>query len=377
LLIGIDTGGTFTDLVALDAATGEISIVKVPSTPKQPADAPIAAIRQAEVAPDDVERIVMGTTIAINARLQKRGSTVLYIGTKGVEDTPIIARIDRKEAYNPAWRKPDSGIKRRHVFGIEERLDSKGGVLVALTPVELARLGDWVARWIQSDPRQDWAVAVNLLFSYVNAAHERAIGEYLAKRFPDVTVSLSHEVAPIWREYERSTTVITDAFIKRSIVEFSSRLATEIKSLGIDAQLSLMKSNGGHVEASTAAAVPVQLLLSGLAGGVIAGRHFACERQRQRGDARHGRHERRCRADRRGRVRIHDAVRGRVGCAGERAVHRLHHDWRRWRLDRLPRCRRPAARRAAERGRRTGARLLWAWWNRANRNRRECRAGTP
>ena len=121
-------------------------------------------------------------------------------------------------------------------------------------------------------PPQDWAVAVNLLFSYVNAAHERAIGEYLAKRFPDVTVSLSHEVAPIWREYERSTTVITDAFIKRSIVEFSSRLATEIKSLGIDAQLSLMKSNGGHVEASTAAAAPVQLLLSGLAGGVIAGR---------------------------------------------------------------------------------------------------------
>ncbi len=194
-----------------------------------------------------------------------------------MEDTPIIARIDRKEAYNPAWPKPNSGIKRRHVFGIEECLDSKGGVLVALTPVELTRLGDWVARWIQSDPRQDWAVAVNLLFSYVNAAHERAIGEYLAERFPDVTVSLSHEVAPIWREYERSTTVITDAFIKRSIVEFSSRLATEIKSLGIDAQLSLMKSNGGHVEASTAAAAPVQLLLSGLAGGVIAGRRFACE----------------------------------------------------------------------------------------------------
>ena len=129
LRIGIDTGGTFTDLVALNAASGEISIVKVPSTPKQPADAPIAAIRQVQVAPDEVERIVMGTTIAINARLQKRGSTVLYIGTKGVEDVPIIARIDRKEAYNPGWPKPDSGIKRRHVYGIAERLDSKGNVL--------------------------------------------------------------------------------------------------------------------------------------------------------------------------------------------------------------------------------------------------------
>jgi N-methylhydantoinase A len=165
LRIGIDTGGTFTDLVALNAQTGDISIVKVPSTPKQPANAPVAAIRQAEVAPGDVERIVMGTTIAINARLQKRGSTVLYVGTGGAEDSPIIARIDRKEGYNPAWPKPDSGIKRRHVFGIKERVDHKGNVLTALKTSELKRLGDWVARWVKTDPERDWAIAVNLLFS--------------------------------------------------------------------------------------------------------------------------------------------------------------------------------------------------------------------
>src|ERR1700730_2961289 len=129
LRIGIDTGGTFTDLVALDPATGEVSIAKVPSTPKRPADAPIEGIRQLAARPEEGERIVMGTTIAINARLQKRGSTVLYIGTMGVEDSPIIARIDRKEGYNPAWPKPDSGIKRRHVFGIKERVDHKGNLL--------------------------------------------------------------------------------------------------------------------------------------------------------------------------------------------------------------------------------------------------------
>ncbi len=146
LRIGIDTGGTFTDFVALDAVSGRISIAKVPSTPKQPSDAPLAAIRQSNVPPADVERIIIGTTIAANARLQKQGATVLYLGTKGVEDAPIIGRIDRKEAYNPAWPKPDSGVKRRHVYGVAERLDHKGAVLLPLKESELRRLGAWIAR---------------------------------------------------------------------------------------------------------------------------------------------------------------------------------------------------------------------------------------
>ncbi|MSO73749.1 MAG: hypothetical protein EXQ99_01150 [Alphaproteobacteria bacterium] len=273
--IGIDTGGTFTDLVVLDPASGKVSIVKVPSTPKQPSDAPLAAIRQSDAAPEEVDRIVIGTTIATNARLQKHGATVLYIATKGHEDVPLIARIDRKEAYNPAWLKPDAGVKRRHVYGIAERVDHKGKVLTALKPSELKRLGDWIARWLKSEPATDWAVAVNLLFSYVSQTHEQMIGAYLTKRFPALPVSLSHVVAPIWREYDRAATVITDAFIKRVIAEFGGRLASEVKALGIKAPLSLMKSNGGHAAATSAAEAPVQLLLSGLAGGVIAGRRFA------------------------------------------------------------------------------------------------------
>jgi len=275
LRIGIDTGGTFTDFVALEVGTGRVSIAKVPSTPKRPSDAPLAAIRQSGVEPGQVERIVIGTTIATNARLQKKGATVLYVGTKGTEDAPVIARIDRKEAYNPAWPKPDAGVRRRHVFGITERLDHKGNVLTALNDKELRRLGDWAARWLKSDPETDWAVAVNLLYSYVSPAHEKAIGDYLAKRFPGLPVSLSHQVAPIWREYERSATTITDAFIKRVIGDFGGQLASEIKSLGIKGPLSLMKSNGGHAAAAAAGEAPVQLLLSGLAGGVIAGRRFA------------------------------------------------------------------------------------------------------
>jgi N-methylhydantoinase A/oxoprolinase/acetone carboxylase beta subunit/N-methylhydantoinase B/oxoprolinase/acetone carboxylase alpha subunit len=275
LRIGIDTGGTFTDFVAFEPSSGRVSVVKVPSTPMQPADAPIAAIRQSGIASNEVERIVIGTTLATNARLQKRGATVLYIGTGGVEDVPIIARTDRKEAYNPAWPKPDSGVKRRHVFGIAERLDHKGGVLMPLNQSELQRVGKWVAGWLKAEPETDWAIAVNLLFSYVNPVHERRLADYLSRRFPDLPISVSHEVAPIWREYERATTVITDAFIKRTITQFSGRLASEIKKLGIKAPLSLMKSNGGNAAAGSAGQAPVQLLLSGLAGGVIAGRRFA------------------------------------------------------------------------------------------------------
>ena len=273
--IGIDTGGTFTDLVVLDDATGDIRTVKVPSTPEEPALAPHTALKECGTPAEDIGRLVLGTTIATNAGLQKRGSTVLYVGTKGFEDVPIIARIDRKEAYNPSWPKPDSGVRRRHVFGIGERIDHKGEVLTALEDSELARLGDWISEWLAKEPEGDWAIAVNLLFSYVRPEHEKKIGVYLAERFPDLPVSLSSEVAPIWREYERGTTRIVDASIKRLLARFTERLSADLSELGVAASLTLMKSNGGHADAATAADVPVQVFLSGLAGGVIAGRRFA------------------------------------------------------------------------------------------------------
>ena len=273
--IGIDTGGTFTDLVVLDDETGEIRTVKVPSTPDEPALAPLEAVKESGAPLASVDRIVLGTTIATNAGLQKRGSTVLYIGTKGLEDVPIIARIDRKEAYNPAWPKPNSGVRRRHVFGIDERVDHKGNVLTLLVEAELVRLGDWIEKWLADDPAGDWAVAVNLLFSYVHPDHEAKIGAYLGERFPDLPVSLSSRVSPTWREYERGTTTIVDASIKRLLARFTARLSDDLRAAGVSAPLTLMKSNGGHADAATAADVPVQVFLSGLAGGVIAGRRFA------------------------------------------------------------------------------------------------------
>jgi N-methylhydantoinase B/oxoprolinase/acetone carboxylase alpha subunit/N-methylhydantoinase A/oxoprolinase/acetone carboxylase beta subunit len=148
-------------------------------------------------------------------------------------------------------------------------------VIEPLEQAALDALGEWVEGWIQTAPKTDWAIAVNLLFSYVNPAHEAEIGAYLTQRFPNTPVSLSHKVSPIWREYERATTTITDAFIKHIIERFVDGLTDALKDMSVAAPLALMKSNGGHVQSATAGEIPVQLLLSGLAGGVIAGRRFA------------------------------------------------------------------------------------------------------
>ena len=303
---------------------------------------------------------------------------MLYVGTDGVQDVPIIGLIARKEAYNPAWEKPSAGVLRRHVFGIRERVDHKGNILIPLERAELERLGDWIDEWRTGDPAQEWAVAVNLLFSYVDPAHEEAIGAYLSERFPDLPVSLSSHVCPIWREYQRSATVITDAFIKRIIDRFVGQVSADLRTAGIEAPLSLMKSNGGHLQAESAGDAPVQLLLSGLAGGVIAGARFAPRPRRgQRRHPGHGGHELRRRSRHRRRLRLHHRVRGGVGRARERALHRLHHHRRGGRLHRLRRRGRTAPRRAAQRRRRPGSRLLRPGRHRADRDRRQRGARPP
>ena len=179
--------------------------------------------------------------------------------------------------------------------GVAERVDHKGNVLTPLERTELVRLGNWIGERIASAPAQEWAVAVNLLFSYVVPDHEEAIGAYLAERFPDLPVSLSSNVCPIWREYQRSATVITDAFIKGIIDRFVGRLSADLTTAGIEAPLSLMKSNGGHLQANRRATRRCSSC-----SPASPRRHRRCPlRPRScRGQRRHpgyGRHELRCR----------------------------------------------------------------------------------
>jgi len=272
--IGIDTGGTFTDLIGVDEATNDFVIAKTASTPRRPADAVMNAIRSCGVPTDGIAAVSIGTTVATNALLQRRGAQVIYVTTKGFEDIPYIQRMNRKHHFSLKWRKPKPLVARRNCLGLAERLDFHGRVLVPLEESALQELAQRIEVLLPEYVKENVAIAVCLLFSYVNPDHELRVGTFLRGRFPDIPVSLSHEVAPIWREYERGSTVIADAYIKPIIQDYtkSTRAAMEAECLHMP--WALMKSNGGRTTAESAEAEPIGLLLSGLAGGIIAGHFF-------------------------------------------------------------------------------------------------------
>ncbi len=270
LALGIDTGGTFTDLVAL-GVDGSVRVAKAPSTPDAPLGALLLVLDKAAVAGDAIERIVHGTTVATNTVLQRRGAEVLYVTTAGFEDIPFIQRINRKSEYDLHWRKPRPLVRRRNCLGVAERIDAQGEVVVPLEAAAMERLAAQIA------DRGPEAIAVCLLFSYLNPVHELALGAFLERRFPSIPVSLSHRVAPLWREYERSSTTLADAYLKPLLSGYCPSVGAALREHRVRGPCSLLKSDGGTTGLAQAPERPVELLLSGLAGGVIGGAHFAHE----------------------------------------------------------------------------------------------------
>ena len=269
--IGIDTGGTFTDLIAFDAASGAVTSLKVASTPAEPLRAFLGAIEASGVAPDGIAFLVHGTTVATNAMIQRAGARVGFVCTAGHEDIPYIQRVNRQFLYDLTWNKPRPLlVSRRDCFGVAERITADGGVLTPLTPEAIDDLCDRIAANGELE-----ALAVCLLFSYLNTDHEQALAAALRERFGDLPLSVSHEVAPIWREYERSSTVIADAYVKPLMQTYVASLAGGLSDTGIDVNLAMMKSNGGLMKATAAADHPIHLAMSGPAGGAVAGRHVA------------------------------------------------------------------------------------------------------
>jgi N-methylhydantoinase A len=274
--VGIDTGGTFTDLVAVDEASGDWYIAKVPSTPARPVDSIAAVLEQAQFDAADVSFIVIGTTIGINAVLTRTGARVLYLTTKGFEDVPHIQRINRKNHYDFVWRKPTPLVQRQDCIGVDERVDSEGNVVKPLRPEEVREL-------LAEHGDEDVAVAICFLFSYLNPSSERAARDAIAEVDPELPVSLSHEIAPIWREYERGTAAILDAYLKPTLDHYVAGVGEAIRDQGFGSSWSLLKSNGGHALSSEARARPAHVLLSGVAGGAIGGAYFARAHEAGRG----------------------------------------------------------------------------------------------
>ena len=271
--VGIDTGGTFTDLVGVDEDTGRIVVAKRPSTPASPEEGVFDSLDSSGLDIGDVTSLILGSTVAINTFHQRLGARVLYLTTEGFEDVLFIQRLHRRSHYDLDWVKPAPFVKRRDCIGVRERVTKDEKVLVPLDDAELARLRDIIAERL-SEGGDATAIAVNLLFAFANPVHEQRLGGFLEREFPGVPISLSHRVAPIWREYERGSTTVADAYVKPLVASFGPKLDKGLRDRGLSGTWAFMKSNGGNMVADAAPDNPVQLLLSGLAGGIVAGRYF-------------------------------------------------------------------------------------------------------
>jgi len=267
--VAIDIGGTFTDLVALNEKNGKILNIKVPSTPREPAKAVIKAFQEflRKTNNTDVSVIVHATTIATNALLGQLNLELpktALVATKGFRDVIEIGRQRRHELYNLFIQKPRTLIPRRLRFEVEERTGPKGEILTPLNKNQLESL----AKQLENENVR--SVAVALLFSYINQKHEREIGKILNKSLPKTYVSLSSEIAPEYREYERTSTAVVNAVLMPIVSSYLDDLKRKIRKLRVKAPLCIMQSDGGIATKTVVSKKPVSMVESGPAAGVIA-----------------------------------------------------------------------------------------------------------
>jgi N-methylhydantoinase A/oxoprolinase/acetone carboxylase beta subunit len=271
--IGVDIGGTFTDIVALDRE-GRLALAKVPTTPKDLLEGIAAAVARildlAKLSPGAVERFIHSTTVATNAVLERKGAVTAILATEGFEDVLELGRQKRSRMYDLDMdpETPTFLAPRRRRIGIRERLDARGGVL---TPLDEAQVRSAVTALARQGVQ---ALAVSYLFSFVNPAHEILTREICREVAPDMSVSLSCEVDPTFREYERLCVTAFDAYLGPVVKRYLAGLTDTLRALGIPSVPLIMRSRGGIVSAALAARQPVTLFLSGPAGGVI-GASFA------------------------------------------------------------------------------------------------------
>jgi N-methylhydantoinase A len=267
--VAIDVGGTFTDVVELLPATGEIRFDKVPTTPAQPTEAVLNAFGTTRTALAEVAMFTHGTTLGLNALLTRTGARTAVIGTAGFRDVYLLGRTDRRTNYDITYRPPPALLERYDTFEVPERSLFDGSVHRRLD-VDAARV---VAATIAE--RGYDSVAVAFLHAYANPAHELRMREILAEVAPDVVVTLSHELSREYREYERTSTAVLDAYVKPIVRRYLERLEGELRAGGFEGRFLMTRSGGGAMTASVAREQPVSLILSGPAGGVIGASAFS------------------------------------------------------------------------------------------------------
>lgn len=269
--VAVDVGGTFMDFVLMDEQTGEIRIEKVPSISDQLPSQFMKGLMAFDVSIDEIGRIFHGMTVGVNALIQERGAKVGLITTKGFRDVLEMGRGGRKPVYDFVQKGPRPIVERFLRREVTERTSFKGEVLEPIDLNEVDREVDYLlSKGVE-------AIAITFLHAYAHPSHEIAARDRILARYPHLPVTVSHDIAAEWREYERTSTTVLNAFIQPTVKGYLDNLQQKLTAAGYTRPLAIMQSSGGVADAETAGAKPIRTLMSGPAGGVI-GAKFLCSR---------------------------------------------------------------------------------------------------
>jgi N-methylhydantoinase A len=270
--MGVDIGGTFTDIVLIED-DGTVHSKKVLSTPHDYSEAiqdgVTALLREIDRAPGSIREFAHATTVATNTIIERKGVRCALVTTKGFRDVLELGRYRTPRLYDIDFRKPEPLIERRLRFELDERIGADGAVVKAIDPAELEAL----AAAIEKVDVQ--AVAITLLNSYVNPAHELAVADFLTKRLPRHSVSASVQLLPQLGEYERTSTTVVNAYIRPVVERYVSSLQKRLDAIQIRAPLGIMQSSGGMAPGPVVAERPIYIIESGPAAGVLGGQRVA------------------------------------------------------------------------------------------------------
>lgn len=272
-LIGVDVGGTFTDFFAYHSRTKAVRLFKIPSTPSNPAAAIVDGFAEmcktCGIDPSDVERLCHGTTVATNALIQRKGASVAVITTRGFRDLLEIGRQTRPHLYSLQLDDPSPLVARHQIFEIDERITAGPKVVTPLDETSLQRAVEAIKKsGVES-------CAVCLLFSFMDDAHERRVGDALKKSAGNLMISLSSAVQPEFREYERFSTAVLNAYLQPVMERYLTHLETRLAEEAAATKVGIYQSSGGLMSIDTARRYPVRTALSGPAAGAVGGIHSA------------------------------------------------------------------------------------------------------
>ena len=260
--VGIEVGGTFTDLVMSDGKN--IKTAKVPSTPASPDEGAMLAIKAAGLKLDEISELIHGSTVATNAVLERKGGRVCFFVTQGTKDLLLIQRHDRRAIYDLQYQKPSPVVPRHHTYEINERIAADGKIVSDLDSEVTSNL----VRDILEQEKFD-SVAICFLHSYLNPIHERAMSDIISALYPEMPITCSCDVAREFREYERASTTTLAAYVQPVVAGYINRFSEELARRGFQGKFSIMQSNGGRMPAAAITKNAITALFSGPAAGVV------------------------------------------------------------------------------------------------------------